>query len=166
MKEIFRGIKFNFINVLAFSVLTYCFGYLFYITSSHFPSERLKDIGDIKIAVIQIIGIILGYFFVSSKKEQGNNNTGNNNTDMANVYYATTTTQQNITHINGSPLSTPIPADTWVNQHPTRSWYDKDSTEYYPSLVCPESFSTLTFSIDGNLTGQLVGGTHPPHRPR
>ena len=61
-----------FHNFLATLIVLMCFGYFFYISSSHFPTSLLKDIGDIKIAMITMITGIIGYYFGSSNKNRTN----------------------------------------------------------------------------------------------
>lgn len=57
----------NFTNILALLIVLLCFGYFYYISSSSFPLALLKDIGDIKIAMITIVTGIMSYYFGSSK---------------------------------------------------------------------------------------------------
>lgn len=61
--------KGNFTNFLACLVILLCFGYFYYISSKRFPVALIKDISDIKIAMINIAMFIVGFYFGSSKKE-------------------------------------------------------------------------------------------------
>lgn len=65
-----KEIKVNFANTLALVVILLCFAYFFYISSSKFPAAMIKDIGDIKIAMITTLTMIVGYYFGSSKSKQ------------------------------------------------------------------------------------------------
>lgn len=60
----------TFTNLLALLIVLMCFGYFFYISSSSFPLALLKDIGDIKIAMITIVTGIMSYYFGSSKSSK------------------------------------------------------------------------------------------------
>lgn len=64
------NIKINFANFLAFMVVAACFTYFFYISSSKFPAAMIKDISDIKIAMITIVTGIISYYFGSSKSSK------------------------------------------------------------------------------------------------
>lgn len=70
MWQLFKGLKLNFANLLAFYVITLIMAWFFYISSSHFPVELLKEVSDIKIAFIGVNGLILGYYFGSSKSSK------------------------------------------------------------------------------------------------
>lgn len=61
---------FNFANVLAFYVVTLIFVFFFYLCSSRFPIALLKDVGDIKIALITVLTGIVAYYFGSSKSSK------------------------------------------------------------------------------------------------
>lgn len=175
MKELFKRIKFNFINVLAFTVLTYCFGYLFYITSSRFPAERLKDIGDIKIAYIQIISLILGYFFVSSKKEQSNQN--NNNTTTMSIKKAYYLQSSKVTGISGTPLANPLSPQDFCNTYTDFSIQtDADNNQYIEKTYAnvgaanaetlQEVYGGSTINVISVLQGSSPFWLGPkPHRP-
>lgn len=63
-------IKINFANFLAFCVVATCFVYFFYISSSRFPVAMIKEISDIKIAMITIVTGIISYYFGSSKSSK------------------------------------------------------------------------------------------------
>lgn len=56
-------------NVLALIVIILCFGYFYYISSARFPVNLLKDISDLKIAMITMVTAIISYYFGSSKKQ-------------------------------------------------------------------------------------------------
>lgn len=56
-------------NALAIMVVLLCFGYFFYISSSKFPSALLKDISDLKIAMITMVTAIISYYFGASKSK-------------------------------------------------------------------------------------------------
>lgn len=64
-----------FTNVLAILIILFCFVYFFYISSSHLPVALIKEISDIKIAFITIMGTVIGYYFggAKSKANQANN---------------------------------------------------------------------------------------------
>lgn len=62
--------KLNFRDGLALLIVILCFGYFYYISSARFPVTLLKDIGDIKIAMITIMTGVIGYYFGSSKKTE------------------------------------------------------------------------------------------------
>lgn len=62
--------KVNFTNFLAFFVVTICLGYFYYISSKRFPVALLKDVSDIKIAMINITMLVIGYYFGASKKDK------------------------------------------------------------------------------------------------
>lgn len=66
--------KFNFTNFLAFCIVAACFTYFFYISSSKFPLSLLKDISDIKIAMITIVTGIISYYFGASVKNKSLSN--------------------------------------------------------------------------------------------
>lgn len=59
--------KFSFANFLAMYVVTGIFSYFFYLSSNKFPVALLKDVGDIKIAMITILTGVISYYFGSSK---------------------------------------------------------------------------------------------------
>lgn len=65
MKEWLKHTKVE--HAIAFYALTFCFSYLFFISTSHVPVERAQLISDVKIGVIGFVGLVLGYFFGSSK---------------------------------------------------------------------------------------------------
>lgn len=60
----------NFANVLAFYIVTACLFYFFYISSNNFPIALVKEISDIKIAMITIMTGIISYYFGSSKSSK------------------------------------------------------------------------------------------------
>lgn len=70
MWQHFKSLKLNFANLLAFYVITLCMIWFFYVSSSHFPPELLKEVSDIKIALIGVTTLILGYYFGSSKSSK------------------------------------------------------------------------------------------------
>lgn len=61
--------KGNFTNFLAYTVVLLTFGYFFYISSSRFPQGMIKEVSDIKMAMVTTLGAVLGYFYGSSKKK-------------------------------------------------------------------------------------------------
>lgn len=65
MKDWLKNIKVE--HAIAFYALTFCFGYLIYISTGHVAIERAQLISDIKIGVIGWGGLLLGYFFGASK---------------------------------------------------------------------------------------------------
>lgn len=65
MKEWLKNTKSE--NLVAYYVLTFCFGYLIYISSSKFDIEKERLVGDIKMCCITTIGLIGGYFFGASR---------------------------------------------------------------------------------------------------
>lgn len=62
-------LKIPFTNFLAFFIVCMCFGYFFYISSSSFPASLIKEISDIKIAMITVVTGIIGYYFGNSNKK-------------------------------------------------------------------------------------------------
>lgn len=67
MKSIIGNIRIHFVNFLGFYIITLCFAFFFYISSSHFPAALLKEISDIKIAMITIVSGVISYYYGSSK---------------------------------------------------------------------------------------------------
>ncbi|WP_346320761.1 hypothetical protein [Chitinophaga sp. YIM B06452] len=65
MKEWLKTVKVE--HAIAFYALSFCFGYLIFISTSHVSVERAQLISDIKIGVIGWGGLLLGYFFGASK---------------------------------------------------------------------------------------------------
>lgn len=70
MTDFFKNIKLNFANILALYVVTLIFAFFFYVCSNKFPVALLKDIGDIKIALITVLTGIVAYYFGSSKSSK------------------------------------------------------------------------------------------------
>lgn len=54
-------------TAVALYILTFCFGYLIYISSSKFDIEKERLVGDIKMCCITTIGLVAGYFFTASR---------------------------------------------------------------------------------------------------
>lgn len=52
---------------MAFYVLTFCFAYLFYISSSRLPVDKASLISDVKMGVIGTITLVCGFYFGSSR---------------------------------------------------------------------------------------------------
>ena len=65
MNKFFSETKFNFANFLAFSVVTACFVYFFWVSVPR--EQENRNIGEIKTACISIITLILGYYYGSTK---------------------------------------------------------------------------------------------------
>lgn len=89
---------------------------------------------------------------------------------MEERYFAITTLSQDITKVNGNGV-TQTDIQGWVNGHP--GWrlytYNNDPVNYYTSLIAPVTVETAKFTTDGDLTGNLIGGSHPafpPPRPK
>lgn len=84
---------------------------------------------------------------------------------MAGKSLPITTTAQDITHINGNPVTQDSIPD-WVANHSQWSIFDDNDPDYYPSLICPNVVNNATFSVDGLLTSTAYGGATPVRRPR
>lgn len=81
MKSLFDGLKVNFINVVALLLLTACISYFFWI--SGIKSEN-HNIGEIKTALINVVMLIVGYYFGSSKSSAKKDDTINTMQDTIN----------------------------------------------------------------------------------
>ena len=88
MKDWIKSLKVE--HIIAFYVLTFCFAYLFYISSSRLPNDKAQLISDVKIGVIGTITLVCGYFFGSSRgsekkdeviRKAAENTIDNNKTD-------------------------------------------------------------------------------------
>lgn len=62
--------RFNFANFLAFYIVTFCMIFFFYISSNRFPVALVKEISDVKIALITVMTGIISYYFGSSKSSK------------------------------------------------------------------------------------------------
>lgn len=62
-----KNLSFN--NLLAVLIIILCFIYFFYISSSHLPVALIKEISDIKIAFITIMGTVIGYYYGGAKNK-------------------------------------------------------------------------------------------------
>lgn len=62
--------KIPFQTFLATITVLCCFGFFFYISSSLFPPAMVKEISDIKIALITVLSTVMGYYFGGAKSKQ------------------------------------------------------------------------------------------------
>lgn len=62
--------KIPFQTFLATLVVILCFAFFFYISSGLFPASMVKEIGDIKIALITVLSTVMGYYFGGAKSKQ------------------------------------------------------------------------------------------------
>jgi uncharacterized protein YjeT (DUF2065 family) len=61
-------LKISFRDVIALIIILGGGLYFFYISSARFPMALLKDVSDIKMAIVSIVTMVIGYYFGASKK--------------------------------------------------------------------------------------------------
>lgn len=153
----------KFTNALALLIVLMCFGYFYYISSSHFPAALLKDIGDIKIAMITIVTGIIGYYYGSSKHKE-------------NEYIASSKKPKKMSDtITGYYVDLPEGAQSISVNGGEDTPLDQTSGTYYPETATHYGlieWSAAEAITDVLVNGQpvevqtLIGGLHPTQRPK
>lgn len=154
----------KFTNALALTIILMCFGYFFYISSSHFPTALLKDIGDIKIAMITIVTGIIGYYYGSSKHKE-------------NEYIAPTKKKPKMEEITGYFIDLPEGAnsiavnggeDTPLSTYAGGAYTPETSTHF--GLVVWDASTAITSVVVNTDTPvevqTLIAGHHPVAKPK
>jgi hypothetical protein len=65
-----KSITVSFRDLIALLIILLCFFYFYYISSARFPQALLKDISDIKMAMVSLVTMVIGYYFGASKKTE------------------------------------------------------------------------------------------------
>lgn len=163
-----KGTKFN--NNLAIMAIILIFGYFFYISSTRFPVSLMKDIGDIKMALINVLMIVMGYFFGSSKSKDNITPNGiiftpskpkKKMQDITGYYIDIPEGGQMIDSINGDHVG------ATVDQY-TGATYTAETSTHYGLLEWDNTTAIEEIYIDGQPVNvqSLIGGQHPIARPK
>lgn len=77
-------------------------------------------------------------------------------------YFPLISTDQRIAAFDGQEYAEPITVTDFVEANPTIASIENDTATTYPDLVITgyASAPNITFVTE------ILGGTHPPHRPR
>jgi hypothetical protein len=65
-----KSLTITFRDFIALLIVLLCFFYFYYISSARFPQALLKDISDIKMAMVSLVTMVIGYYFGASKKSE------------------------------------------------------------------------------------------------
>lgn len=152
-------------NVLALIVIILCFGYFYYISSARFPINLLKDISDLKIAMITMVTAIISYYFGSSKSKQEaqvqiENYNPTKPKKMITGYYIDLPTGSNSIGVNGEEE---VPLSTY-----TAGMVTAETDTHYGLVEWDNSTAIVSAMVNGNPVEvqTLIGGHHPVARPK
>lgn len=151
-------------NVLALIVIILCFGYFYYISSARFPVNLLKDISDLKIAMITMVTAIISYYFGSSKKQDAaiiEQIQKPKKMEPITGYYIDLPTGSNSIAVNGGE-DTPLASYTDGIVTP-------ETYTHYGLVEWGNTVEITSVVINGNIpvdVETLIAGHHPVARPK